>query len=120
MTRLYLIILVSFVFSSCSTQNDPFDHSNEQAPGQELAGKFQLKPSYNDEQLTITAEGKVEYKTKTNLKVNGLAYKNQIRLIIFLDNEVDPTGIFLLADKSHNEWPGIWKGETRFLQSINE
>ncbi|MBW7857115.1 MAG: hypothetical protein H3C43_02160 [Leptonema sp. (in: Bacteria)] len=119
MTRLWITIILTMFLFSCSSKNDPIDHSLEYPPGDELAGQFALKPSYHNEWLTITPDGKVEFKIEDNKKITGLAYKNKFRLIVFLDQDVDPTGIFLLTDRTNNEWPGVWKGETRFLQLKN-
>lgn len=115
MKKIICLTLTLTLVNACSRPPEVDDRSEEYAPGKELAGTYALQPSYVNESIDITAEGKVRYHRADAAAREGLAYKNRFRLIIFLDNETEPTGIFMLNDRSPERWPGFWKGEVRFI-----
>lgn len=107
--------------AQCKKNEDALDHSRENPPA-DLAGTYRLTPAYNEETLIIQSGGETEYRVKrpgeTAIR-RGLAYQNRFRLIIFLDGDADPTGIFLLQDRE-KRWAGRWRGEMRFLEGVDK
>jgi hypothetical protein len=115
MKKAILITSLIILIHACRRASDIVNRSAEQAPGAELAGTYSLEPSYGNEILVIEEDGKVQYSKNGQAVQNGLAYKNRFRLIIFLDQEVEP-GVFMLNDRTPERWPGYWNGEIRFLR----
>lgn len=115
-----LLVLVGILaMAQCKKTEDALDHSRENPPA-DLAGAYRLTPAYNEETLVIQSGGETEYRVKRPGETavrRGLAYRNRFRLIIFLDGDADPTGIFLLQDRE-KRWAGRWRGEMRFLEAV--
>lgn len=109
--------LLLLAAASCGKKEDRLDRSQELPPG-DLAGTYTLSPAYHEEILTIQPDGKTELRVKKTGETairQGLSYRNRFRLIVFLDGDAEPTGIFLLQDRE-KRWPGRWKGEIRFME----
>lgn len=113
-----LAILPALCITACKKTEDRLDHSQEKPPAG-LAGSYRLTPSYNEETLVIQSAGETEYRIKRPGETavrHGLSYQNRFRLVVFLDGDAEPTGIFLLQDRAAR-WPGRWRGEMRFLET---
>ncbi len=113
-----LIPLILFV-AACSRPPEPIDRSEELPPGEELAGTYALWPVYSEETVYISPEGQVVYRQANRPPQSGLAYKNSLRLIIFLDDSPEPTGIFMLKER-RDDWPGLWNDEVRFARLLTK
>ena len=112
---LLLAAVFLFATASCKKPSQQQTTSDDHPPGGELAGTYLIQPSHQDESIEMKADGEVVYKIGTSKRQTGLAYKNQFRLIIFLDDQTDPSGFFILTDRTDTEWPGYWNQEVRFL-----
>ena len=110
---LFLLIL-TLAFCSKKKEEEPYLRKSLEAG--KFAGSYLITPSFRKEEIIIGPGTEIRYQIPGEAVKQGKILLDDKVLRIFIGEERNPSGTFLIHAYSDHGWKGFWKGEIRELK----